>query len=57
MVIMHVDSLVCGFSSQNVELELDMDSDSENEGALPCWDDGDRQFFFQKEILVVMTMM
>ena len=35
----------CGFSSQNVELELDMDSDSENEGALPCWDDEDRQFF------------
>ena len=34
-----------GFSSQNVELELDMDSDSENEGALPCWDDEDRQFF------------
>ncbi|CAH3167947.1 unnamed protein product [Pocillopora meandrina] len=22
-----------------------MDSDSENEGALPCWDDEDRQFF------------
>ena len=35
----------CGFSGQNVELELDMDSDSENEGALPCWDDEDRQFF------------
>ena len=35
----------CGFSSQNVELELDMDSDSENEGALPCWDDEDMQFF------------
>ena len=28
-----------------MELELDMDSDSENEGALPCWDDEDRQFF------------
>ena len=38
----------CGFSGQNVELELDMDSDSENEGALPCWDDGDRQFFFSE---------
>lgn len=37
--------IACGFSSQNVELELDMDSDSENEGALPCWDDEDRQFF------------
>ena len=45
MVMMHVDSVVCGFSGQNVELELDMDSDSENEGALPCWDDEDRQFF------------
>ena len=31
-----------------MELELDMDSDSENEGALPCWDDGDRQFFFSE---------
>ena len=39
-----------------MELELDMDSDSENEGALPCWDDEDRQFF-QKEILVVVKMM
>ena len=48
MVIMHVDSLVCEFSSENLELELDMDSDSENEGALPCWDDGDRQFFFRR---------
>ena len=37
--------IACGFSSQNVELVLDMDSDSENEGALPCWDDGERQFF------------
>ena len=35
----------CWFSRQNVELKLDMDSDSKHEGALPCWDDEDRQFF------------
>ena len=28
-----------------MELKLDMDSDSKHEGALPCWDDEDRQFF------------
>ena len=27
------------------KLKLDMDSNSKNEGALPCWDDEDRQFF------------
>ena len=47
--------IACGFSGQNVELKLDMNSDSKNEGALV----GMMKIgsSFQKEILVVLTMM